>query len=180
MQTVSDLRTSLDLFLDDLVSSNAADYRRLLTDDTLFLNGRLAKFYNAKLPPDADFQAVKFEPADPSRHPFASVSLGVAGVHRQQLPIHRGVFISRSILGRALRPPPEAVRTVGPRSARFADDARARSLADRRSGLPVVPLDDQLARLQPGKLRRGRPFSRKGRGSRSFRKEPTSRVTATP
>ena len=114
VQTVSDLRTSLDLFLDDLVSSDAADYRRLLTDDTLFLNGRLAKFYNAKLPPDADFQAVKFEPqarAGILSHPYLLASLAYTG---SSSPIHRGVFISRSILGRALRPPPEAVAPLAP------------------------------------------------------------------
>src|SRR5262249_47385947 len=42
---VSDLRTSLDLFLDDIVWSGDSDFRRLLLSDELYLNGRLAKFY---------------------------------------------------------------------------------------------------------------------------------------
>ena len=29
-------------------------------------------------------------------------------------PIHRGVFIARSVLGRVLRPPPEAVAPLAP------------------------------------------------------------------
>lgn len=112
--TVSDLRTSLDMFLDDLVTSDGADYRRLLTDDTLYLNGRLAKYYGAKLPPDADFQPVKFEPEARSgviSHPYILASLAYTGTSS---PIHRGVFLSRSVLGRALRPPPEAVAPLAP------------------------------------------------------------------
>lgn len=40
----SDLRTSLDTFLEHVVWSEASDYRQLLLADYLFLNGRLAKF----------------------------------------------------------------------------------------------------------------------------------------
>ena len=46
----ADLRTSLELFLDDVVSSEASDFRQLLLSDDLFLNGRLAKFYGVDLP----------------------------------------------------------------------------------------------------------------------------------
>ncbi|MBA4020644.1 MAG: hypothetical protein C0483_26085 [Pirellula sp.] len=113
-QTVADLRTSLDLFLEDLVRSEASDYRRLLTDDTLYLNGRLGKFYNAPMPTDADFQPVKFEAQARSgvlSHPYILASLAYTG---SSSPIHRGVFISRSVLGRSLRPPPEAVAPLAP------------------------------------------------------------------
>ena len=51
----SDLRTSLELFLDDIVSSENADFRQLLLSDDVFLNGRLAKIYGADLPADARF-----------------------------------------------------------------------------------------------------------------------------
>src|SRR5262249_18786758 len=43
--TISDLRTSLELFLDDVVWSESADYRQLLLSEQTYLNGRLAKFY---------------------------------------------------------------------------------------------------------------------------------------
>ena len=46
----SDLRTSLELFLDDVVWSDASDFRQLLLADDVYLNGRLAKFYGADLP----------------------------------------------------------------------------------------------------------------------------------
>ena len=54
----SDLRTSLDLFLEDVVWGEPSDFRQLLLADDLYLNGRLAKFYGVDLPPDAPFQKV--------------------------------------------------------------------------------------------------------------------------
>ena len=53
---VSDLRTSLDLLLDDVLGSDASDYRQLLLAKHVYLNGRLAQLYGAKLPADAPFQ----------------------------------------------------------------------------------------------------------------------------
>src|SRR5262249_11185354 len=64
----SDLRTSLDLFLDDVVWGESSDFRQLLLADSLYLNGRLARVYGADLPPDAPFQKV---PRDP--HKYAGV-----------------------------------------------------------------------------------------------------------
>src|SRR5204862_7837772 len=55
-EIVSDLRTALDLFLEDVIWSEASDYRQLLLADSLYLNGRLASFYGAGLPDDAPFQ----------------------------------------------------------------------------------------------------------------------------
>ena len=46
---IADLRTSLDLFLNDVVWEGAGDYRQLLLADYLFLNDRLAKFYGVEL-----------------------------------------------------------------------------------------------------------------------------------
>src|SRR5438552_8177658 len=62
---VADLRTSLDLFLDDVVWGETSDFRQLLLADTLYLNGRLAKLYAADLPADAPFQQM---PRDPDKH----------------------------------------------------------------------------------------------------------------
>ena len=56
---LSDLRVSLDLFLDDVVWSDASDYRRLLSDQSMYVNGRLAKFYGIELAENADFQKVE-------------------------------------------------------------------------------------------------------------------------
>ncbi len=113
-RVVSDLRTSLDLFLEEVVWSERSDYRDLLLADTLYVNGRLAKLYGVDLPPDAPWQKVAFDPqqrAGVLSHPFLLTGFAY---HAASSPIHRGVFISRSLLGRALRSPPEAVAPLAP------------------------------------------------------------------
>ena len=108
-QLTADLRTSLELFIDDTVWSDDSDFRRLLTSDQLPLNGRLAEFYGARLPADAPFQPVTLGTAPTAgvlTHPYLLASLAYTD---NSSPIHRGVLISRSMLGRVLRPPPEAV-----------------------------------------------------------------------
>ncbi len=104
----SDLRTSLDLFLEDILWSPASDFRQLLVSDSLYLNGRLARFYGADLLADAPFQKVSLktqERAGVLTHPYLTATFAYTA---ESSPIHRGVFIARSILGRSLRPPPEA------------------------------------------------------------------------
>jgi mono/diheme cytochrome c family protein len=116
----ADLRTSLELFLDDVVWSDEPDFRRLLRADGVFLNRRLATFYGVELPPDeagavgADFVKVVFDPgrrAGAITHPYLMASFARS---RESSPIHRGVFLVRGLLGRSLRPPPEAVTPLPP------------------------------------------------------------------
>jgi hypothetical protein len=107
--TLSDLRTSLELSIDDVLSSKPADYRQLLLADSLFLNGRLAAIYGIELPKDAPFEKVNFQPEHRSglvSHPYLLACFAYAN---SSSPIHRGVLISRNLLGRSLRQPPEAV-----------------------------------------------------------------------
>ena len=108
-QVASDLRTSLDLFLDDVLWGESSDFRQLFLADSMFLNGRLATFYGAELPPDAPFQKVGLDPGERAgllTHPYLLSNFAYTSTSS---PIHRGVFIARSVLGRALRPPPVAV-----------------------------------------------------------------------
>jgi len=103
----SDLRTSLELFLDDVVWGDSSDFRQLLLADSLFLNGRLAKFYGVDLPADAPFQKVTHEPRERAgvlSHPYLMATFAYTSTSS---PIHRGVFVARSVLGRSLRPPPQ-------------------------------------------------------------------------
>ena len=137
-QLASDLRTSLDLFLDSVVWSEKSDYRQLLLADHLFVNDRLAKFYGivtlpvpapkpkastpvarrsdgvataseSRATPDGDdFRRVTFEPgkrAGVLTHPYL---LSMFAYHNLSSPIHRGVFLTRRVLGRTLKPPPQA------------------------------------------------------------------------
>lgn len=104
----SDLRTSLELFLDDVLWSETADFRQLLLANSLYLNGRLARFYGADLPADAPFQKVSLQPQERAgvlTHPYLTATFAYTS---DSSPIHRGVFLARNILGRVLRPPPEA------------------------------------------------------------------------
>ncbi|MGE0760740.1 MAG: DUF1592 domain-containing protein [Pirellulaceae bacterium] len=106
---VTDLRTSLDLFLDEVVWNDSSDFRQLLRADHVYMNGRLAQFYGADLDPSAPFQKVFLQRdhrAGVLSHPYLMAGLAYSA---SSSPIHRGVFLSRSILGRVLRPPPEAV-----------------------------------------------------------------------
>lgn len=107
-QVAADLRTSLELFLDRVVWSESSDFRDILLADGLFLNGRLARFYGAELADDAPFQMVTIEPdarAGVLTHPYLMSAFAYTG---SSSPIHRGVFLARSVLGRPLKPPPEA------------------------------------------------------------------------
>jgi hypothetical protein len=113
-EIISDLRTALDLFLDDIIWSEASDYRQLLLADSLYLNGRLASFYGGGLPEEAPFQKTTLstgERAGVLTHPYLMAGLAYTSTSS---PIHRGVFVARSVLGRSLRPPPEAVAPLPP------------------------------------------------------------------
>lgn len=106
---MADLRTSLNLFLENVVWSEKSDYRELLTADYLYVNSRLAKTYG--LPdPGPGFQRVAQDPNRRSgvvTHPFLLSSFAY---HNNSSPIHRGVFLTRNIVGLTLKPPPEAVK----------------------------------------------------------------------
>jgi cytochrome c553 len=104
----SDLRTSLEMFLDGVIWSDASDFRQLLLADYLYVNGRLAKFYGAELPDVPTFRRTKLnadQRAGVLTHPYLMAAFAYTG---STSPIHRGVFIGRGILGVSLRPPPEA------------------------------------------------------------------------
>ena len=110
----ADLRTSLQIQLDEIALNEAADLRELFLSNFLHLNGRLAQFYGQDLPLDAPFQRVTL--GDGNRvglmtHPYLASMLAYSG---STSPIHRGVFLYRNVLGRSLRPPPVAVAPLAP------------------------------------------------------------------
>ena len=106
---IDDLRTSLDLFLADAAWSGPADLRRLLRADTLYVNDRLAAFYGLPAPAAGEFVPVPMTDGQRSgvlTHPYV---LAAFSYKSTSSPIHRGVFLTRSIAGRALKSPPMAV-----------------------------------------------------------------------
>ncbi|MEO8351622.1 MAG: DUF1592 domain-containing protein, partial [Chthoniobacteraceae bacterium] len=106
---VADLRTSLLMFIDHVLWSERSDYRELLQADYLFLNGNLAKLYG-KGDLGAGFEMVKFDPQERAgviTHPYLMTTLAHS---RFTSPIHRGVFLTRQVLGFTLKPPPMAIK----------------------------------------------------------------------
>jgi cytochrome c5 len=113
-EIAADLRVSLEMLLEHSLDADNADFRRLLLSDSMYLNGRLSDFYKAGLPASAEFQEVQFEPERRSgiiTHPF--LLSGFAYMETSS-PIHRGVFLSRGVLGRGVKPPPIAVAPTAP------------------------------------------------------------------
>jgi hypothetical protein len=104
----TDLRTSLELFLENTAWSEKSDYRDLMLADKVYLNGRLAKLYGANLPPDAPFQPVALDGAERAGVLTQPYILACFAHNDTSSPIHRGVLITRSLLGRTLLPPPAA------------------------------------------------------------------------
>lgn len=119
----ADLRTSLELFLDDIVWGTG-DFRDLLLSNEMYVNDRLARFYGLKPTepiahplkafgfvthtPDPGFRKVKFEPdrrAGVVTHPYL---MAVLAYNTESSPIHRGVFVARGLLGITIRPPQDA------------------------------------------------------------------------
>jgi hypothetical protein len=108
-EVIADLRTSLNLFLEDAVWNGTSDYRKLMLADYLYVNDRLAKFYGVNTNATDDFVKVAFSPKERSgvvTHPYL---LSEFSYQKSTSPIHRGVFLTRNIVGRALKPPPMAV-----------------------------------------------------------------------
>ncbi len=118
-QMSSDLRTSLELFLEEVLQRPEASFRRLLLDEGWYVNQRLADFYGLELPeeaPAAGFVKVTEPNQQAPRagiltHPLLLSRLAYGNASS---PIHRGVFLSKSILGRTLKPPPEDVELEFP------------------------------------------------------------------
>jgi hypothetical protein len=153
---ITDLRTSLDLFLQDVMWSDSADYRKLLVADYLYVDNRLSEFYGLTTNSDnklSDSSAtdkvndgggdsVKADPPAAAKQQspdeFTKISFGASqrcGVlthpyllsafsyQKMTSPIHRGVFLTRNIVGRSLKPPPMAMTF---KDADFAPDLTMR------------------------------------------------------
>jgi len=112
--TVADLRSSLELFLDEVVWSNESDFRDLLLSEHVFLNGRLAKVYGVEATMNGDFAKIRMDGGKRAgilTHPYLMARFASRS---ESSPIHRGVFLARGVLGQSLRPPPEAFTPLAP------------------------------------------------------------------
>jgi len=108
-ETAAAMRTSLLLGLENIVWGEESDFRRLFTDDTVFLDGTLAPLFGEPLSKNAVFQPVQLDNGQRAgiiTHPYIMSVLSYAD---STSPIHRGVFLARGVLGNVLRPPTDAV-----------------------------------------------------------------------
>ena len=105
----ADMRTSLELFLDEVVWSEESDYRKLLLSDEVYVNPRLEKFFEVNVDGKSVFAPVKLDGGKRAgilTHPYLMAQFA----HESETsPIHRGVFVLRGLMGHTLRPPPQAV-----------------------------------------------------------------------
>lgn len=117
-ELVSDLRASLDEFLDAVVWSETSDYRQFFQADWTYTTERLAAFYgDAWKPAEAEGPRLRRSVPD-SEHRFGVLShpylMSALAYHDATSPIHRGVFLTRNVLGRVIRPPSEAFSPLAP------------------------------------------------------------------
>ncbi len=133
-QLAADLRKSFDAFLDEVVQSESSDFRQLLQADWSMTNDRIAGFYgegwNSASPTDGLSRTV----ANPTRHvgvlthPLLTSHFAH---HQTTSPIHRGVFLSRYVLGRVIRPPQQAFT---PLDAKLHPDLTTRQRIELQTG----------------------------------------------
>jgi hypothetical protein len=169
--TATDLRTSLLMFLDDVMWGSTSDFRQLITADYVYMNGRLAAYYRQTLPADADFQKVAFEPEQRAgilSHPYLMAAFAHTATSS---PIHRGLFIARGVLGLALRPPPMAIAPLSPDlqptlTTRQRVELQTQPEACQSCHATINPLGFALERFDAaGRLRqeeKGRPIDASG------------------
>lgn len=114
-ELLADLRRSLDLFLEEVVWSEKADFRQLFLADYLWANARIANFYGIKTDfenSNKNFAKISVNPEQRSgilTHPYLMAGLAY---HADTSPIHRGVFVARNLLGRRLKQPPDNVQPL--------------------------------------------------------------------
>ena len=115
---VEDLRTSLDMFLMHTLQSETSDFRQLLAADWTYANDRIHDFYGdafaAAEETDDTFSRTKSDPqvhVGVLTHPLLMSGLAY---HDTTSPIHRGVFLTRHLFGRVLRPPNAAFTPLDP------------------------------------------------------------------
>ncbi len=116
---VSDLKASLEVFLDSVVWSDQSDFRQFFLSDSSYTTPKVSNFYGGQWLPSEEFtKAQSIAPTVKSdlhagllTHPYLMSGLAY---YDATSPIHRGVFLFRYMLGRVLKPPAEAFTPLSP------------------------------------------------------------------
>jgi len=105
-ELIQSLRDSIDLSLNEIVWSDKPDFRKLMLFDEIYIDQAMANFYGIEKTKEDRFEKVSFESDRRSgvlTHPYLMTGLAY---YKNTSPIHRGVFVAKSLLGRSLKPPP--------------------------------------------------------------------------
>ena len=172
---VSDLRNSLELFLDDVITQQVRRFPRAAGHEVPLSQRPAGEVLRRRTcrPTRRSRRSSRSRASGSGvlTHPYLMASFAYTA---SSSPIHRGVFLSRSVLGRPLRPPPEAVAPLAADLHPGPDHPPARHAPDQARVVPVVPRHDQPPGICAGALRRDRPISGPGRrAGRSTRPAPT-------
>ncbi len=105
-ELIYSLRGSIEKSLHEIVWSEKSDYRQLFLFDKIYVNTRIAQFYGIDADTDGIFVKTDFESdrrCGILTHPYVMTGLSY---YKNTSPIHRGVFVAKSLLGRTLKAPP--------------------------------------------------------------------------
>ena len=107
-----DLRRSIFRWIEKSVWSENITWESFLRMKKIQINENISLYYDLEYPSNkeesgfVEIEASKFKRSGLHTHPYILASHSYA---EESSPIHRGVFTSRKILGRTLRPPTEAI-----------------------------------------------------------------------
>lgn len=116
-EIVSDSRASFDAFLDEVIWSEPSDFRELFRAGWSYTTPRLAGYYGDEWKMQGESDALVRTASQKNRAGLLTHPYLMSGLAYQDStsPIHRGVFLLRSVLGRTLQPPKEAFTPLSPK-----------------------------------------------------------------
>ena len=116
-ELISDLKSSLNAFLNSVVLDEKSDFRQLFLADWTYTTKRMSEFYGESWrPAEEPTTGLQKSVSHATRHgilthPFLMSRLAY---HETTSPIHRGIFLIKFMLGRTLRPPNDAFSPLSP------------------------------------------------------------------
>ena len=117
-KVANDLKKSFNAFLDEIVWNEASDFRQLIQADWMYTNDTIASYYGDKWKPkEGNGEVMRRSVSDSSMHVGVlthPLLLSHFAYHKTSSPIHRGVFLTRHVLGRVIRPPNAAFSPINP------------------------------------------------------------------
>ena len=160
------------------VLTRDAGLREFLDSDWTMLNERLATHYGIAGVTGEAMRRVRLAPENHRGGLLTQASiLSLTSDGTRHRPVHRGVWVLESIVGKPPPPPPANVPALGTPAADHAQDDRAGETrtAPRRHELRRLPPANRPARPGVRQLRRHRPLASRRDRARRDRSRPGTR-----